>query len=143
MSAPQKYRKTFHVGDLLSVTDGRVVSPNHIGGVYKVIDFVTGEQHMTHQLPRACEVVKPWLLEQHPWLADVEFGFTIPDDASRAQATAVVMQWLGDVAAVHGEMHEVTQMPLGMYVGREPITELREMAPHAQIITVDVPRGAA
>lgn len=134
--------KSFHVGDLLSVTDGRLVSPDHIGGVYAAVDFVTGQAHMTHQLGRACDVVKPWLLEQHPWLADVEFGYKIPAAASNDDAMMIIMAWLARVAAEHGEHHDVEPMPFGMYVGREPIAELREMAPHAQIIGVDVPPTA-
>ena len=131
------------MGDLLSVTDGRLVSPDHIGGVYNVVDFVTGEAHMTHQLPRACDVVGPWLLEQHPWLADVEFDFDIPKGADRDQAMAVVMAWLEGVVAEHGEMHEVEAMPFGMYVGRELVAELREMAPHMQVVPIELSGGAA
>lgn len=123
--------KTFHLGDLLSVTDGHLVSPDHMGGVYSVVDYVTGEQHMTHQLPRACDVVKPWLLQQHPWLADI----TVPDDLRSKEAFE---SWLAVATQSHGSFHAVEQMPLGMYVGREPIAELREMAPHAQIIEVEL-----
>lgn len=133
--------KAFHVGDLLSVTDGRLVSPNHIGGVYEVVDFVTGEAHMTHQLPRVSEVVRAWLLEQHPRLADVVFDFEVPDGSTNDQAKAIVAAWLAGVVREHGEMHDVEPMPLGQYVGREPLAELREMAPHAQIITVSPTTG--
>lgn len=130
--------KMFHIGDLLSVTDGRLVSPNHIGGVYEVVDFVTGEKHMTHQLPRACDAVRPWLLEQHPWLSDVVFDFEIPDGTPRDDAMMIVMAWLSGVAAEHGEQHEVRAMPFGMYMGREPIAEMRELAPHAEVISIDM-----
>jgi len=133
--------KSFHVGDLLSVTDGRLVSPSHIGGVYAVVDFVTGQAHMTHQLGRAAEVVRPWLLEQHPWLADVVFDYEIPPGTSNDDAMLIIMAWLAGVAAEHGERHDVEPMPFGMYVGREPIAELREMAPHAQIISLDGEAG--
>jgi hypothetical protein len=51
----------------------------------------------------------------------------------------IIMAWLSRVADAHGEYHDVEPMPFGMYVGREPIAELREMAPHAQIIGVEVP----
>lgn len=133
--------KAFHIGDLLSVTDGRLVSPNHIGGVYEVVDFVTGEAHMTHQLPRAMDDVRPWVLDQHPWLADVVFDFDIPDDCDRDEAQGVVFGWLARVSAQYGETHDVKPMPLGMYLGREPIAELREMAPHMKVITVDPSTG--
>ena len=49
-----------------------------------------------------------------------------------------VFEWLASAVAEFGERHEVTQMPLGAYVGREPLSELREMAPHAEIITVQL-----
>lgn len=124
--------KTFHLGDLLSITDGKLVSPDHIGGVYNVIDFVTGEKHMTHQLPRAAGVVKPWLLEQHPWLADI----AVPAGLNSKEAA---MSWLAVATKSVGSFHEVQAMPLGMYVGREPIAELREMAPQAQIVAVQLP----
>lgn len=122
--------RAFHLGDLLSVTSGMLVSPNHIGGVYNVIDFVTGEAHMTHQLPRAAKVVTPVLLEQHPWLADVEVPANLSGEAE-------VIAWLAVATAQWGEQHEVTALPLGAYVGREPLAELREMAPHIQIIEVN------
>lgn len=122
--------KIFHIGDLLSVTDRYLVSPNHIHGVYDVIDYVTGEAHFTHQLPRAAEVVKPWLLEQHPWLAEIE----VPDGLD---SEAKVLKWLEDLTAKYPAHHTVEPMPFGMYVGREPIVEARELAPQAQIITID------
>jgi hypothetical protein len=131
--------KTFHIGDLITVVTGRLVSPNHIGGVYEVCDHVTGEAHMTHQLPRASKTVTPWLIDQHPWLADITVpDFDIPEDAPREAAERIVAEWLSGPAAHYGEHHEVKAMPFGMYVGQEPITELQEMAPHAQIITVEV-----
>lgn len=124
--------KSFHLGDLLSVTDGHLVSPDHIGGVYNVIDYVTGEQHMTHQLPRACDVVKPWLLDQHPWLADIK----VPKGLSSKVA---VMAWLAEMTPTVGEYHDVEPMPFGLYVGREPLAEARELAPQAIIFGGDTP----
>lgn len=131
--------RRFHLGDLVSVTDGCLVSPNHMGGVYSVVDFVTGQPHMTHQLPRASREVTPWLLQQHPWLADVVVDLTVPDGATGEEAWLIVATWLERATARWGEYHEVRAMPLGMYVGREPIAELREKMPHAQIIVVDAP----
>lgn len=134
--------KRFHLGDLVSVYTGILVSPNHIGGVYDVCDFVTGEKHMTHQLPRASEAVRPWLAGQHPWLVDVVVDLDIPSSADRDEAWLIVSTWLDQAATQWGEYHEVRAMPLGMYVGREPIAELREMAPHAQIVEVEVAGSA-
>lgn len=134
--------RRFHIGDLLSVVTGRLVSPSHISGVYDVCDFVTGQAHMTHQLPRACEVVKTWLLEQHPWLAEIEVPrFDMPSGVSRDDSMQIVFEWLATPVAQYGEVHEVGPMPFGMYVGREPIAKLREMAPHAEVIQVEMPEA--
>lgn len=122
--------QSFHLGDLLSVTDGKLVSPDHIDGVYRLLDFVTGEKHMTHQLPRAVGVVKPWLLRQHPWLADIN----VPAGLSGKEA---VMSWLATATQTVGSFHTVEAMPFGMYVGREPIAEFREMNPRTSVISFD------
>lgn len=47
-----------------------------------------------------------------------------------------VIAWLAVATAKYGEMHDVTAMPEGSYVGREPIAELREMAPHMVVLPV-------
>lgn len=118
----------FHLGDLLSITDGRLLSPDHIDGVYRIVDHVTGEKHMTHQLPRAAETIRPWLIEQLPWLD----GLGPPQGADGPDMIA----WLSWATGEHGEFHEVEPMPFGMYVGREPFAEAEEMAP-VRVLTVD------
>jgi hypothetical protein len=125
--------RKFHLGDLISVTTGRLVSPDHIGGVYAVVDFLTGEQHFTHQLPRACREITPELIRQHSWLVQVVVPEWVSDQAT-------CDRWLAEATARWGTEHEVEQLQLGAYLGREPIAELREMTPHAQIIPVEIDR---
>lgn len=124
--------KTFHLGDLITVTTGRLVSPRRVEGVYDVVDFVTGQSHMTHQLPRASDEVKPELLRQHPFLADI----TVPDDLGDETE---VWLWLSAQVAEHGEWFEVDALPEGAYVGREPVAEFREMAANTPIIAIGEP----
>lgn len=126
--------RDFHIGDLLTIATGHLLSPRGVGGLYDIIDFVTGMPHFTHQLPRGADAIKPWLIEQHPWLADI----AVPESA--LESKEAVLAWLPEAVAEHGEMHTVAAMPEGMYVGREPLAELREMAPNTPIIAV-VPRG--
>lgn len=123
--------RTFHLGDLLSVTTGRLVSPDAVGGIYAVCDFVTGQAHFTHQLPRAMDVVGPVLVEQLPFLADIE----APEFGGEAE----VWTWLAAQVDRHGERHTVTQMPFGAYVGREPMAELEEMVGKDRVVPVVVP----
>jgi hypothetical protein len=72
-AATTKNRMTtreFDLSDILSVTTGRLVSSRHIAGVYDILNFLTGANLLTHQLPRACRLCAPAILQQHPALAD-------------------------------------------------------------------------
>jgi hypothetical protein len=64
----------FSVDDVLSITTGRLVSSHHIGGVYNILNFMTGSNLFTHQLPDAADRCRPFLLERFPEL--VEAGTT-------------------------------------------------------------------
>lgn len=55
---------SFHIGDILSITTGRLVSPRHIDGVYDILNWMTGDNLFTHQLPRAAGECAEWLAEQ-------------------------------------------------------------------------------
>lgn len=123
--------QTFHLGDLLSVTTHVLVSPSHMDGVYRVIDFVTGQAHFTHQLPRATEVVGPWLIEQLPFLADIK--------PPEFDGEAEVWTWLAAQVEQHGEQHAVPTMPFGAYIGREPMAELEEMVGADRIVRFELP----
>jgi len=54
-------KKEFHIGDVLSITHGRLVSPRHMDGIYDILNFMTGDQ-----IPRATEECREPLLRQHP-----------------------------------------------------------------------------
>jgi len=63
--------RMFDLGDILSVTTGKLVSPRRIEGVSDILGYMTGERLFTHQLDRAREECEPWLLRWHPQLARV------------------------------------------------------------------------
>ncbi|MBU0599131.1 hypothetical protein KKF61_09190 [Patescibacteria group bacterium] len=65
-------RMEFHIGDLLSVTTGRLLSSEGVDGLYKILNFMTGGSVWTHQLGEATALCKPYLLEQHPSLGRPE-----------------------------------------------------------------------
>lgn len=124
----------YRVGDLLAVTTGLMLSPTGVDGLYGVVDGISGQQHMTHQLGRAAEEIRPYVLWLHPWLADIPRPEHIPDRAA-------LLVWLGEVATVYGEYHDVPTMPFGEYIGREPIAELQEMVGDKPIIVVQAPES--
>lgn len=128
----EKTSETFPTGDLLSITTGCLLSPTRIDGVYRIVDYMTGVPHFTHQLPRGADAIKSWLIEQHPWLADITSGWeSVKDDTTAAAFCA-------EISARYGEFHEVNPMPVGAYTGRDPLNELAEMIGPNRIIPVVV-----
>lgn len=110
--------REFHIGDILSVTTDYLVSPSMIGGVYEILNHMTGEDLFTHQLPRAVKECRPHLLAQHPQLAGC--------DCSGLDAETVPTR-LAELVAQFGETLPVTPLAAGEYQPRNPITELAEM----------------
>jgi hypothetical protein len=133
--------KTFHLGDILSITTGRLVSPRHMEGIHDILDWMTGDSLFTHQLPRAMDECQGPLLAQHPDLAAIG----VPDDFGDGEhAGQAVDNWLAEQVAVYGETREVAPLAGGEHARIDPIAELRTMMrPDAEIIGVVVPDGAS
>ena len=60
----------FHILDVLSITSGKLLSLEKMDGLYKILNFLTGEDLYTHQLIRASKTCKPYLLKTYPVLVD-------------------------------------------------------------------------
>jgi hypothetical protein len=120
--------KTFELGDVLSITTGHLVSRRHIDGIYDILNYMTGDNLFTHQLPRAMDECKPFLLAQHPELADV----TVADVHGRDEVYA----WLDKQEAKFGALIDVEPVPTEDHTYIDPISELRMMRPDAEIISV-------
>lgn len=58
--------KEFATRDVLSTITGRLMGD--IGGVYEVLNWMTGESVFTHQLPRIGREATPVLVATHPAL---------------------------------------------------------------------------
>ena len=127
-------RKDFHLGDILSVTTDRLVSPSHMDGVYDILNYMTQDNLFTHQLPRASDQCRPWLLRWHPKLVDVDTGPL--DDLPKADAQRLVALWLEEQVARFGEMLWVETIPVDDQTHRDPVEELKEMMPDKPIIVV-------
>ena len=111
-------KKQFHIGDVLSVTTGRLVSPRHIDGLYDILNFMTGDDLYTHALGRASEDCKPFLLAEHPSLAAIT-----GDEVTRENWR----EWLSKMVAEFGGYLEVSKIEDGGYTAIDPIAELLSM----------------
>lgn len=114
----------FTLGAVLTVTTGRLLCP--IDELYQILNHMTGDNLMTHQLIRAGDVCKGPLLAQFPQLSDVEVPKLDDEDAYRA--------WLGTQTALYGEHFDVE--PLESWEHMNPLTELADMVGDKPIITV-------
>jgi hypothetical protein len=124
--------REFDLSDILTVTTGKLVSTRHIDGVYDILNYMTGENLFTHQLPRASDECKPRLVRQYPHLSEESLKEELTilslllkdcfDETSRKQ---VVNDWLKELKGRFGETLPVE--PLGTSVFINPIIELDQM----------------
>ena len=107
------------LGDILSVTTGYLVSRDHMDGVYRVCDFMSGSPNFTHRLPATAEKVTPAIFAQHPFLEDIE----VPEDRMTDEES--VLAWLAEQEALYGTHLDLT--PMEGFVRTNPLTDLAEM----------------
>lgn len=87
--------RRFHVGDILSITTGRFVSPRGMEGIYDILGFMTDDNPSTTQLGRFAEECKPYLERQLGQKIDFEIPDTIKDRLSLYKWLNAVTESLG------------------------------------------------
>lgn len=120
--------RNFHLGDILSITTRRLVSPRHMGGIYDILNYMSGDELFTHQLPRVMMEARPVLLAAHPQLSSVD---------EDAEITAEnVEAWLAAQIALFGETLPVPKLNQDQHERIDPMSELAEKIHPSRIITV-------
>ena len=123
--------RDFHIGDILSITTGRLVSKRQIEVVYDILNYMTGDDLFTHQLPRASEECAPTLRTQLPEVGAIE--------APEFRDEEHVWSWLGEVATQYGETHPVLPLHPEDHTSIDPIEEIHLMGYGDKLITVELP----
>jgi hypothetical protein len=138
--------KEFSLGDVLSITTGRLVSERHMDGVYDILNWMTGDNLFTHVLPRAGRACEPILKAQFPQLnpddnpelmrAVVELvqSLDMPGDRDRR-----IADWLWRLKQQYGDSFDV--VPLREWESRSPLTELEEMVGPDKVIAIQAPES--
>jgi hypothetical protein len=149
--------RTFPLGDVLSVTTGRFLSSRGMGGIYEILNYMTGDNLFTHQLPRAMDECAPWLLRRYPHLsrealaselAELDSRLEkaqrwngIPDrsnrpgsDRLRAGLDTVLQGWLAGLVPRFGTMLSVEPIPKDDHERIDPLTELETMVGPDRVI---------
>jgi hypothetical protein len=120
--------ETFSLGAVLSITTGVLLCP--IDGVYRILNFMTGDSIYTHQIPRVSQECRPHLLRQFPALAEVDKSGVTPDNWQA---------WLQALEATHGSLLAVEPLPPGEHYEIDPISELAEKIHPSRIIVAGGP----
>jgi len=123
--------RDFDLGDVLSITDGRLVSPRLIEGVYDILNFMTGDSLYTHQLPRAMRACQGPLLAQHPQLADVDRTTKLGPDNFR--------EWLAAQKRIYGETLPVAPLAPQTWTQINPVLEAEALVGKDRVIAVEAP----
>lgn len=124
-----KKNRTFHLGDILSITTGRLVSPRHIDGVYDILSYMTDDSLFSHQLRRASDECKPHILAQHPELEEIDASVVNGENWK---------QWLAEQVAKYGEQLEIKPLVSGIHKIKDPAEEAEEMVGSNKVIKVDL-----
>ena len=110
--------KKFHLGDILSITTGRLLSPRHVEGIYDILNYMTGDNLFTHQLPRASDECKPYLFMEMPWLRGIDASSVTEHNYK---------EWLNEQVKKYGEYHDVQPIAGEDHEVIDPLDELRQM----------------
>jgi hypothetical protein len=84
--------------------------------VYEVLNFLTGDNLFTHQLPRAGKVCRIPVFKQHPFLKDIDVSDINPTNWE---------QKLADLKAKHPK--EIELEPIANWTHLNPIEEMIDM----------------
>jgi hypothetical protein len=119
--------KKFHLSDVLSVTTGNLLSIEGMGGVYKILNYMTGSDLFTHQLPRASTTCKAYLISQYPLLKDVDISMlntALESETDNEKRKTICTAFIDLEIQKHGEFLEVDVLPDNVYLQMDPIEEM-------------------
>lgn len=126
--------QTLTTGQVISLGDGKLACD--IGEVYQALNGLLDESLMTHQLPRAGRFAEPFIHEACPWVLDLP-----PLDLEGVKdKRAVVLAWVDQISAEHGELHEVPDLA-GQWVHFDAIDEAVAMFGKDRVVPFLIDEG--
>lgn len=107
-------KKTFNIEVVLSAVTGKLLCS--IGEVYEILNFLTGDNLFTHQLPRAGRVCRIPVFKEHPFLKDIDVSDINTDN------------WKEKLEAIKAKHpHEIELSPVPNWTHINPIDEAVDM----------------
>jgi hypothetical protein len=105
-STNEEQQKEFHLGDLLTVSTGRLYSPKLILGTKEFMDYLFSTDVPISMVPRASVLCRPFILAQFPWLSEIELT-----EQSQLTSTEQIKNWITSQVSRYGEKHSVKKLP--------------------------------
>jgi len=124
--------KCFPTTAVLSTTTGILISD--IGGVYDVLNYMTGESVFTHQIPRISREATPVIVAMHPQLqaAIDEASSVTPENWA---------EWRDRWLDRYGPEIAVPKFDTDQHERIDPLSELAEKVSPDKIIMIEVPQA--
>jgi hypothetical protein len=119
--------KEFPTADVLGTITGKLLGD--IGGIYLVLNWMTGESVFTHQLPRISREARPVILALRPELQQAI------DEAEQVNRENV-LEWRDRWNARYGTFISVPKFATEMHERIDPISELAEMVRPEKIVVI-------
>ncbi len=119
--------KQFSTRDVLSTVTGYLIGD--IGGVYEVLNWMTGESVFTHQIPRISREAQPIIIAAHPALQKAV-------EEAEQVTTENFATWRQTWEDRYGPMIAVPRFTADSYERIDPLSELSEMIHPDRIIVV-------
>ena len=123
-------KKKFSLAVCLSIATPRFVCDD-IGQVYEILNWMTGDNLYTHQLPRAARWAVPIIASRHPDLAaaaTVESMARLDEELAKSQPKEAVKAWIAWAKETAGLADEYEiESASESWTPRDPIVELSEM----------------
>lgn len=92
----------FHPTEILSVIKGKMLSHNHMEGIYKILSFLEGRPVWTHEIPRFLDKFEQYLKDLFPDLA----GEVITEnfkDPKNFKDQELFRAWIADIENKYGK----------------------------------------
>lgn len=154
VESPSPAQKQFSLRDVLTVTTGRLLTQpkgerdNGIGNLYELLNWITSDNLYTHQLPRAEDACRPWLIKCFPELAGAsDYLYKLEEllAINRGRGQEAINSWLSHLKTRYPdikETYDVTPMP-GGWVHIDPLTEAESMIGRERMIVLNAPEREA
>ena len=126
-------RRLVHIGDILSITSGRLVSREGFSSFHRALTYMAGEDVYVHQVAHVMAEARPVLLERYPLLADV----VPPDDIDET----TVGEWLNEQSRLYGEFLELPRMSCGQHKSMNAVSEALEQKNDDAVVVLKAPHS--